>query len=191
MRTNLAVAAVAAIFLAASAAGYLEWAAGRREQAAARAVAESSEWFPAARWTARFMIERYGPPQEISGFELRWNGPPPWKRIVVQNEPQSPLENVVALDVPANKLGDLARFPHDVRLYAREGALGARSDSEPLNIMTLNLAHDIVAGETTPEAAERFFVRASNLAQAGKSSPYMERLLFTGRQGPSGFYPVP
>ena len=180
MKKKIAAAALAPIFLVAAVLGGRQWVAGRRAQASARALAQADRWTPAARTAARAMIERYGPPQEISSFELRWDGPLPWKRIVIQNEPQSPLEEVAAYAFPADKAAALDRFPHGLRVYAAEGALGARNRREALNFLSLNLADDIATGRTTPEDANRIFIRTVRLQEAGKSSPYMNRLLFRG-----------
>ena len=56
--------------------------------------------------------------------------------------------------------------------------MAARSDSEALNFLSLNLGMDILNGQTTPEAASQYFYKAIDLHYAGKSVPYMERLLF-------------
>jgi hypothetical protein len=122
---------------------------------------------------------------------LRWNGPSPWKRIVIQNEPQSPLEEVVTFSVSAKKLAALARFPHGLRFYPSEGALGARGKRESFNLLSLNLANEIATGKITPEEANRYFVKTIRLNEAGKSSPYMERLLFKTRIEPYEGFPIP
>jgi hypothetical protein len=191
MLSKFAASVLVAVLLVSAVMGIQQWTVVRRAHAAARAMAQATRWFPAAQNAAELMIERYGPPQEISAFEMRWHGPSPWKRIVVQNEPQAPLEDVVTYDFPASKLADLNRFPHGVRVYPLEGALAARSDSEAVNLLSLNLAGNIAAGETTPEDANRFFVRTLRLREAGKSSPYMERLLFRTRTESYPAYPMP
>ena len=191
MKKNSAVAFLAAALLVAVACGGRYWVAHRRAQASALALAQAAQWSPAAQRAASLMIEQYGPPQETSVFQLRWYGPRPWKRIVIQNEPESPLEQVVAYDVPANKRAALNRFPHGLQVYAAEGALSATSDRESRNLLSLNLANDIVIGRTTPEEANRSFVRTLELHDAGKSTPYMEQLLFTAPRGPDYSFPIP
>jgi hypothetical protein len=191
MKSRSTIVVFVSALLVAAAYGGRSWLARRAAQAAARALAQAAQWTPSAQRAARVMIERYGPPQEASSFELRWNGPLPWKRIVIQDEPQAPLEQVVEYDVPANKLAALDRFPHGLRVYPAEGALGARSDREDRNLLSLNLAVEIASGKTTPEDANRFFVRTLRLHEAGKSSPYMERLLFKRRIKPDFEFPPP
>ena len=178
MNTRIAVAISAALLIFAAVYGGRLWIDSRSARVSARAMAQTDGWAPAARAAALEMIERYGPPQEISSFELRWDGPSPWRRIVIQNEPQSPLEEVAAYPFPEDKAFALERFPHGLRVYPEEGALGARNRSEALNFLSLNLADDIATGRTTPEDANRIFVRTVRLRESGKSSPYTERLLF-------------
>ena len=192
MTMKRAVAA-SAVLLAAAVVGSRHWLAARRAQAAVLALAQADQWEPAARRAAHVMVERYGPPQETSPYELRWNGPPPWKRILVQNEPQDPLEEVVAYAVPEKALAALNRFPHGLSVYAAEGALGASSDREYANLLSLNLADEIATGKITPEEGNRFFISTLRLREAGKSSPYTERLLFKNNNHiePDNSFPIP
>jgi hypothetical protein len=191
MHTKRLIAISTAVLLIGAVYGGRQWVAVERSRAAESALAQAAAWSPAAQRTARVMIERYGPPQESSAYQLRWHGPRPWKRIVVQNEPQSPLEDVVTYDVPPIRLAALDRFPHGLQVYAAEGALSARSDRESLNILSLNLADGIVRGRTTPEEANREFVRILELHDAGKSTPAMERLLFTAPIEADPRFPIP
>jgi hypothetical protein len=125
------------------------------------------------------MVEKYGPPEWIQPGRLEWGTRWPWKRISVDvARPSRPLEQVVDYDVPTSKVGDLRRFPHGLIVYYEEGELAARSDREELNCLTLNLADDIVSGRMTPAQADGFFRSAVRLAAAGKSSAYMDRLIF-------------
>ncbi len=137
-----------------------------------------SAWPRLAQLTARTMIEKYGLPQEQSATELRWTGADPWKTIVVTPDAASPLEQTVAYAVPADKEDALRNFQHGLSLDDDAGTLTARGDSEAVNVLTLNLAHDVASGSMTPAQAERFFKKARRLEQAGKSSPETERLLF-------------
>ena len=135
-------------------------------------------WPPLAQLQARVMVDKFGPPQESSVVKLQWNGPTPWTRIVVTDHPRTPLEQVVSYRVPASKLAALAAFHHGLQVHADEETLAARGDSEESNRLALNLANDIVTGKMTPAQADSFFTKEIQLAEAGKASPYTERLLF-------------
>jgi hypothetical protein len=137
-----------------------------------------SAWPRLAQLTARTMIEKYGLPQEKSAARLRWTRASPWKTIVVTPDAASPLEQTVAYTVPAEKADALRKFQHGLSLDTKRGTMTARGDSEAVNRLTLNLAHDVASGKMTPAQAERFFTRELRLEQAGKSSPDTERLLF-------------
>ena len=128
---------------------------------------------------AHRMIDKYGPPDEVYADRLIWRPHWPWKRIVVSSaSPSAPLEQVVDYRVPPGKLPALAGFSRGLVVYAEQGELAARGDREEVNRLSLNLADDIVAGRVSPQEARRFFQRVMQLSTAGKSSPYLQRLLF-------------
>ncbi|HAM36563.1 MAG TPA: hypothetical protein DEB40_14725 [Elusimicrobia bacterium] len=163
------------------------------EAPAAQALRQVARWPAFAQLVAQMMIEKYGPPQDVFQDRIEWVSCWPWKRIVVSAAvPSAPLEQVIDYYVPDERLGDLARYPHGLVVYPNQGEIAARSESESLNRLNLNLAHDIVTGRRTPEEASRFFNKTLELSAAGKTSPYMERLLFEvapqERLGPSFMY---
>jgi hypothetical protein len=59
------------------------------------------------------------------------------------------------------------------------GTLSARSDSEQANTLALNLADEIARGKRDVESARLFMTETLRKAAAGKSSPYMDGLLFS------------
>lgn len=145
----------------------------------AQALAATRHWPATPRLAARLMIEKYGPPQRILAGRLEWEARWPWKRISIDAAGASrPLEQVVDYYVPDAKLAALSRYPHGLAVSPDQGELAARSDREEFNRLTLNLADDIVTGRRTPEQASRFYSNAVELSAAGKSSAYLERLLF-------------
>jgi peptidoglycan-associated lipoprotein len=137
-----------------------------------------TSWHEMAQLQARVMIEKYGPPQEVSATELHWRHAAPYESIEVRNEPRSPLEQVVGYTVPKSKVAQLKRFGHGLSVSPNRQALVARNDSETLNLLTLNLAHSIATGKMTADEADRRFDKTLRLSLSGKSSPEMERLLF-------------
>ena len=143
------------------------------------AATSTPGWSASGKLAAGLMSEEYGPPQRIFPGAIAWDDCRPWKRIVVEaNASTAALEQVVDYYVPDAEFRELARFAHGLVVYADGRELGARSDREELNRMALNLADDIVTGRRTPEQAVRFYARTAELAAAGKSSPYLDRLLF-------------
>lgn len=136
---------------------------------------------------ARQMISKYGQPAEAGDHSLIWRDNAPWKRTVVHRAPpgggvlqrnRGRLEQSVAYKVPEAKLGLLSRFDKDIEGDAKAGLLTARSDDESLNYLALNLADEVLRGQRTPRDAEGFRRIVLRLRDAGKTSPYLEKLLF-------------
>ncbi|MCX5794282.1 MAG: hypothetical protein NTY77_02145 [Elusimicrobia bacterium] len=156
------------------------------EKAQAQAYAHAAMWPAGPRQQALMLLERYGSPQRLSEDRMEWDGKGPWKSVVVSADwPLSPLTQTVSCHVSREKLEELARYPHGLTASVRRGELSARSDSEALNFLSLNLGMDILTGQRTPEEANRYFHKAIDLRYAGKSVPYMERLLFGVPQPPT------
>ncbi|MFA6004257.1 MAG: hypothetical protein WC881_09330 [Elusimicrobiota bacterium] len=151
----------------------------RIDAASLRAMEQVLDWPTVPHLVSLLIMEKYGAPQVVTADKLEWYGRWPWKRIVVRaDEPLNPLEQVVDYYLSSDNVETLSRFPHGLRIYADKGELGACSDREELNRMALNLANDIVTGRKTPEQASKFFLKTADLSVSGKSSPYMDRMLF-------------
>ncbi|MCR4295125.1 MAG: hypothetical protein NUW21_06295, partial [Elusimicrobia bacterium] len=136
---------------------------------------------------ARLMLSEYGQPVEASDRRLTWRDNGPWKKTVVYRKP--PKERVltgdsgrlaqsVAYRVAPDRLADLGRFDMDVEADKEAGRLTAISDSESENFLTLNLADEVIQGRRSPNSAKDFRREQLRLRDAGKTSPYLERLLF-------------
>jgi hypothetical protein len=145
------------------------------------------DWPEASRLIAQVMIEEYGEPAEVSSVALVWFNNGPWKKTLVFRSPPANwsssseadvLQQVVSYHVPLNKFGELVLFDTRLTMNQARRELSFRSDSEKLNFLALNLAHDIIIGEKDAREARLFFDVTAELAQAGKSSPYTEGLRF-------------
>ena len=77
-----------------------------------------------------------------------------------------------------DSLEDLSRFDIKLDVDARYSELSSRSESEAMNFLVLNLAHEIVSGKRSAMEARQFAAKTVRLSAAGKSSRYLERLLF-------------
>ena len=134
------------------------------------------------------MIAEYGAPDRVSRLALRWSGNVPWDKTIAHRsawpEVLGPrkrdyLEQTVAYRVPPSKAPEIQRFDARLELNLRDGQMSARSPNEPTNILLLNLAHEIATGRRDVVSARAFAARTEALAKSGKSSAYMERLLFS------------
>lgn len=136
---------------------------------------------------ARQMIAKYGQPAEATDHSLVWRDNGPWGRTTVYRiAPGEPLlwkkrgrlEQSVAYRVPKHRLDALARFDPELAADATEGRITARSDDEGDNFLAVNLADEVLRGHRTPREARSFRLNAVRLREAGKASPYFDRLLF-------------
>ena len=64
-----------------------------------------------------------------------------------------------------------------------KGEISARCDMEEINILALNLAHDIVRGQRTVDDARQFYAHTATPFMMNRPAPYVEGLLF---QQPTG-----
>ena len=119
-------------------------------------------WPDPSRRAAANMIGEYGQPHEVTDTMLVWHAVAPWKRVVVWRDavphdfprPHADvLEQAIDYRVPAEKLADLARFEGSILVDRTRGELAARSQSEEMNRLALNLAHDLLRGKRTVEDA--------------------------------------
>lgn len=131
--------------------------------------------------TAEAVMEKYGPPDLAVADRLVWYDNGAWKITTVYRDPAEHidvLEQTIGYAVPQDKTDALARLDLALRLSRNRRSLSAVSESEETNILALNLADEVVREKRTPEEARALYLRTVVLANAGKSSPYMEKLLF-------------
>jgi hypothetical protein len=151
------------------------------ESARRRPEALISAWSPHSKLLAESLIERYGPPDGFSRNALGWKDRTPWARIVVFDGGDDALRQSVAYRVPEEKRGEVAAFNRGVLVSDDGRELTARSHDERFNVLALNLADEVIRGARDPADAQRFYDRTAELALAGKSSAYLEGLMFLPR----------
>lgn len=151
------------------------------------------KWPDRPRATAGALIAKYGEPSSFDDDSLVWYNKGPWRQTVVYREaPHSfmgyhgkdILEQWISYVVPENRIAELKRFDNRIAVDKAGGELSARSESENLNYLALNLADEILAGKRRPDAARDFYLKTMKLSASGKSSPYMDGFLFPPRAAP-------
>ncbi len=151
-----------------------------------------SNWHPAAREAAMFMMNKYGAPAEMTASMAMWNKTGPWKRTVisaqaVQHNFPGPhpdvMEQVIDYRVPPAMFSALAMYDGSVIVERTKGEMSARCDKEGANFLALNLAHEIATGKRTAEDARRMYAAQIKAMKAGQPAPYTERLLFQPMMG--------
>jgi hypothetical protein len=161
---------------------------GRRYEADPAEVAAAVEQWPAApKKVARQLVEQYGAPNEATPTKLIWYRNGFWKRTVlsrdeiVHNFPTSHtdfLTQYIDYRVPVDMFDDLAAFDGSCLADRTAGEVAARCDSEAMNILTLNLMHEIVTGRRTVDEARQVYAENAAAYTMGRPAPYTERLQF-------------
>lgn len=145
------------------------------------------EWPDEPAEIAERMIEQYGLPNEAAPSELLWYDNGPWKRTemfrdgVPHNFPKEHtdyLKQVIDYRVPPEKFDDLGQFDGSVYVDRTNGELAAKCDKEPMNVLALNLAHDIITDETSVDDARQEYAMTAVKQMMGGSPDYTQGLQF-------------
>jgi len=148
-------------------------------QAPRRLEAHTRAWFERPRVMSQVLMDRYGPPSVLEPKAASWYSREPYKRITVHGDsPENYLEQAVGYQAEPEAVERVRAFGQGVRLDLISEELTVRSNSEPMNLLALNLANEVAKGGRSPEEAKSLYARTVKLAAAGKSSPYTEKLLF-------------
>lgn len=162
------------------------------EERLERSQAIAAEWYTYSEVLALRLIDEYGPPDRIESERFTWYDKAPWSKIVVWNEEDyyysgtvgpDDLEQTILYSVPLEKRKALAAFSDKVAVSKDGKELSVRGDDEGRNYLTFNLANEVVQGVREPGAARDFYGRIYALSESGKSSPYLQGLLFLREPG--------
>jgi hypothetical protein len=147
-----------------------------------------THWEGLPQETARQMIKKYGLPYEGTINRLIWHQNGPWKKTEItrytnpHNFPtphQDFLEQTVDYRIPVELADEITWFDGSVYIDRTVGEISARCHKEAMNMLSLNLVHDIVTGQRTVADARMFYAKtAEQFAKQNKTSPYTEQLLF-------------
>ncbi len=153
----------------------------------AEAQAIIEDWPEAPKTVGHKLLEHYGPPNEATPTKLFWYRAGPWARVeltadeVVHNFPTPHtdfLTQYVDYPVDPQRATDLVEFDGSVIVDRTAGQIGARCDHEPFNMLTLNLAVEVLEGRRTVEEARELYADTAAAFVMGRDAPYAERLLF-------------
>ena len=149
-------------------------------------------WPSAPKMVAQQTLEQYGPPNEGTPRKLFWDRNGPWKRTVLtsdggpHNLPTADSEfltQFIDYRVPVGMFDVIGQFDGSCLVDRTVGEAAARCDSEAMNILTLNLMHDLVTGTTTVEEARQTYAENAAGFTLGRTAPYAERFQFDIPQG--------
>ena len=151
-------------------------------------MADVSGWPERPRLAVKEMTVKYGSPLEVSSEAMIWHNAGPYKRIMVTKK-EVPhdfplphmdfLEHTISYNVPTDKVDDLVAFDASMTINKTAGEMSARCDLEGHNILTLNIARDIINGTKTVEQARVAFGENVKADFGGKHPAYVEKLQFT------------
>lgn len=142
-------------------------------------------WPEKAREAAKLVLAAHGEPDEATPSLLVWRDISGCKRVVAskafyQHDFPTPhtdsVESVIDYRVPGEKFSLLAQFDGSVIAERTAGEVSARCHDEQANFLALNLMHDIVSGEKTPEEARAYYGKEFLDYRRKKPTPYMEKL---------------
>ncbi len=153
------------------------------------ALAVLKGWQETPRKTGEAIIDKYGPPNEMTATRMVWLNNGPWKWSILTNDPtphhfpvkhEDVLEQAISYDIPADKVDELANYDGSVVANRTQGELSARCDKEAANFLALNLANDVATGAKSVDDARDYYSTAiDTFMQEKKMDPYMKELVFT------------
>ena len=161
-----------------------------QEIGARRTIAErtTAGWQEKGRLAARALIEKYGAPDEVHSAHVVWHGRDPWKKIIVRDLPPpyagarttelGVVEESVVYALRPDQARLLEAFGSTLSWDEKTGELTARSDSEPVNFLRVNLADEVVNGRLTVEQARDAYARLMALEESGKTTGYLAGFRF-------------
>ena len=144
-------------------------------------------WPESSQQALRGMLEKYGQPNEQTPTMLVWNYVAPYKRIVVYREAithkfpilhDDVLEHVVNYRIPVAKAAELAKFDGSLSFNRTAGELSVRGDKEAMNVLSLNLASDIIEGKRNSDNARVEFGKRTVDLLNGNRTAQTENLQF-------------
>ncbi len=146
-----------------------------------------AQWPEQPKLGAQMMLAKYGAPQVVTDEKLVWLKQGPYKRITVTKKADHHdfplphmdfLEHTIDYKVPEDKAGAISQYDGSCTFDRTRGELSARCDLEGHNILTLNLANDIVTGKKTADAARKEFGEIVVQDMLGKKPAYVTALQF-------------
>jgi hypothetical protein len=147
----------------------------------------SESWSTLSKEVLQTMMKFYGQPNEMTLSQATWYYNGPWKRTTVHKdgyvhdfpEPHvDMLEQVIDYHVPKEKVGDIGLLEGSLIIDRTKGEVAVHCDNEGANTLSLNMMHEVVSGERTPEEARQFIVNELPKYLKGESAPYAEAFQF-------------
>lgn len=159
----------------------------KNKEAVDKAASLTSGWPESSALAAKDMIAKYGNPTETTSESLIWRNFAPFKAIIVHKAVyshrfpllhQNSLEHVVDYKAPMNKIDDVWRYNGSIVLNRTKGEMSSFADNEAMNILALNLAHNVLTGRMGSEAARVTYGKETLNFMNGNKTAYTQVLNF-------------
>ncbi|MGI8965574.1 MAG: DUF4142 domain-containing protein [Limisphaerales bacterium] len=146
-----------------------------------------AQWPERPKLGAQVMLAKYGAPQEVTEEKLVWHNLGSYKRITVTKKEDHHdfpmphmdfLEVTINYNVPTDKADEISKYDGSCTFDRTRGELSARCDLEGHDVLTLNLANDIVTGKKNAESARKAFGEIVVQDLLGKKPAYATALQF-------------
>jgi len=133
------------------------------------------------------LLAKYGAPDLAIDEMLVWKDQGPFTKICVSKEEHAHdfpkphtdfMQHTVSLKIPADKAGELTKYDGSVTFDRTQGEISARCDVEGHNILSLNLANDIISGKLDAEQARAKFGEIVQQESVGEKPDYIAKLQF-------------
>ncbi|MBC7785720.1 MAG: hypothetical protein H7144_17975 [Burkholderiales bacterium] len=146
-----------------------------------------ASWPEASKMACMAMMEKYGPPNEMTPTHAMWMNNGPWKWTCVSSmatEHKFPvahedvMEQAIDYRVPPEMVSKIVMYDGSVTVKRTEGLLTARCDKEGANFLALNLAHEIATGKRSVEEARMEYAKQIDMVMKKQPAPLTEKLMF-------------
>lgn len=157
------------------------------EKAQKKADKITQGWPQSSVTAATEMIAKHGEPKEVTDDTLIWRKVAPFEKIVVNKKVysskfpvlhQNAVAHTVTYKVPVNKVEEVRKLSSDIMIDSTKGEMTASGDSESMNRLALNLAHDVITGKLTPEQARTRYGEETLNFMDGNKTAYTQTLNF-------------
>jgi hypothetical protein len=167
----------------------------RAQRSAATTTSASdtiANWPSGSKSTAQAIIKKYGPPAEVTPSMLVWHNNGPWKHTIVfrdevdHNFPKPHKESLwqfIDYRVQPDAVSNVVRYNGSVVADRTKGELSARSDSEEMSFLSINLADAVATKRMVSDDARSYHTRAVMGLMSGQRDPYTQGLQFTVAHG--------
>lgn len=160
----------------------------KNQKAFEKASNLASGWPESSVIAAKEIISKYGEPTETTSTMLIWRNVAPFREIIVHRNVyphQFPLlhknavEHKVDYKAPSsNKVGEVWEYNGAVTLDRNRGQMSVVGENEAMNILSLNLAHEILTGERSYESARIKYGQETLDFLNGRRTNYTQSLKF-------------